>query len=139
MVRRRHRLAGWRPTAYGFRAYGVDGRTHVSERARQAVLPSRSPRCWGTGRPAATRPLSATRALRAGMKQLYTPWGRPGTLPAPRVRTKGSVKPDHVSEMSSPSDRTVSVQAVRVSPSLPNLAPVRLRGTYMSLEPGPDV
>jgi uncharacterized protein with PQ loop repeat len=31
--------------------YGVGGRTHVSERARHAVLPSLSPRCWGTVAP----------------------------------------------------------------------------------------
>ena len=48
--------------------------------------------------------------------------GTPRDAPGAEGQHEGSVKSDQVSERSSSSDRTVSVQTVRVSPSRPNRA-----------------
>src|SRR5262244_1996949 len=88
------------------------GCTQVSDHARQAVLLSLSPRFCGNGWPTATRSLRVTCARRAGIKQLYTPCGRPATLPAATVSMNGSPKSYHVKAMRSSSDSMVSVQNV---------------------------
>src|SRR5215470_1397991 len=100
------------------------GRTQVSDHARHAVLLSLSPRFCGNGCPTATRSFSVTCARRAGIKQLYTPWGRPATLPAATVSMNGSPKSYQVRAICSSSDSTVSVQKDQWSPDLEKSASI---------------
>ena len=88
------------------------GRTHVSDHARQAVLLCLSPRISSPTDPSASSPLTVIRPARAGMKQLYTPCGRPGALPAGTVSINGSKKSCQVKVIWSSSFSTVSVQKV---------------------------
>src|SRR5919198_3628250 len=91
------------------------GFTQVSDQARHALDPWRSPRISGHGRPVAKRPLSSTSAARAGKNVLKTPIGRllkPGGM----VRTKGSMQSYHVRRIRSDTETTVSTTVERGSP-----------------------
>src|SRR5262245_38420295 len=78
------------------------GFTQVSDQARQALDPCRSPRISAQGLPSAKRPLRLTWAPRAGKNVEKTPMGRL-LKPGGALRTKLSMQrsEEHTSELQS--------------------------------------
>jgi len=109
------------------------GFTHVSDHARQALEPCRSPRISGHTLPVATLPLISSWADRAGKKVLNTPMGRL-LKPGGAWSTKGSMQSYQDMVIRASEAATVSVAAERGPPARANSADIT--GSAVSAKAG---